>query len=84
MSDIKFAVYAEKETVLESFYKDFITAVMVAFGVYISQGSTMWEFITGSMFLLFIFTKISKVIKKQNNFKTKADLQAWVDSLHEA
>ena len=81
MSDIKTAVYVKEETVMQSIYKDFVTLVMVAFSVYISQGSTFWTFVTGLMFILFMFLKIKSVMDKGNYFKTKAELQKWVNDL---
>ena len=81
LEDTKYAVFLAGEKVSESFYKDLVTGVMVAFCVYISQGSTFWTFITGLMFLLFMFGKISLLFKRQKRFRTKKDLQAWVDSL---
>ncbi len=79
--DTKYAVIQLNETGAESFYKDIVTGVMVAFCVYISQGSTFWTFVTGLMFLVFLFGKIGVILKKQTKFRTKDDLQAWVDSL---
>ena len=81
MSDTKLAIFVKDETVMQSIYKDFVTGVMVAFCVYISQDSTWWTFITGLMFILFIFAKIKGVMDKTINFKTKAELQKWVDDL---
>ena len=81
MSDMKMAVFVKNETVMQSIYKDFVTGVMCAFLVYISQGSTWWTFVTGAMFILFIFAKMSSIISKNNTFKTKAELQKWVDEL---
>ncbi len=79
----KFAVFIKDETVMESIYKDFTTGSMVAFCVYISQGSTWWTFVTGLMFILFLFAKISSIMKRDNEFKSKKELQEWVDSLPE-
>ena len=77
----KFAVFNKNETVAESIYKDFVTGCMVAFCVYISQGNTWWTFVTGLMFLMFLFAKVSAIMKGNNEFKSKADLQKWVDEL---
>ena len=78
----EFAVYSNNETVAQSFYKDFVTGTMVAFCVYISQDSTWWTFITGLMFLIFIFGKLAVLLKNnQKKFRTKKELQAWVDTL---
>lgn len=83
MSKIKYKVYAADESVAESIYKDFATLVMVSCCVYISQDSTFWTFITGIMFIAFMFAKISAIMNKASGFKSKQDLQNWVDSLDE-
>ena len=77
----KFAVFNKDETVMASIYKDFVTFSMLAFCIYISQDSTWWTFVTGLMFMLFIFAKISSIMKQNNEFKSKKELQEWVDSL---
>ena len=74
-------VFVKDETVIESIIKDFITFAMVAFCVYISQGSTWWTFVTGLMFLIFMAAKLTAIYSKAKPFKTKAELQEWVDSL---
>jgi len=81
MSETKLAVFVKNETVIQSIYKDFVTGVMVAFCVYISQDSTWWTFVTGLMFILFLFAKTKGIMDKTLNFKTKAELQKWVDNL---
>ena len=83
MSDTKYAVFNKNETVAESLYKDFVTGVLVSFCVYISQGSTWWTFVTGLMFIVFLLGKVKNVMKDNHEFKSKEDLQKWVDSLPE-
>lgn len=84
MSNIEMAVYMPNETVKESIYKDVVTGIMVAFCVYISQDSTFWTFITGLMFLVFLFSKVSAAVGRgTKKFKTKDELQKWVDALPE-
>jgi len=84
MSDTKYAVFVKNETVAQSIYKDFVTGVMVAFCVYISQGSTWWTFITGLMFLVFFFANVkSMILDNANNFKSKEELQNWVNGLED-
>lgn len=81
-NNIKFSVFVKDETVMESIYKDFITGVMLVFCIYISQNSTWWTFVTGLMFTTFLFTKIKSLFKKKHNiFKTKKDLQKWINAL---
>lgn len=82
MSDVKFSIFVKDETVMESIFKDLITGVMLAFCVYISQNSTWWTFVTGLMFIMFLYARINSLLKKKNNiFKTKKDLQKWVNAL---
>lgn len=81
LEDTNYAVFEKNETVSESIYKDFVTLVMICFCVYISQGSTFWTFITGGMFMLFMFGKIALLMKSQKRFNTKASLLEWVNSL---
>lgn len=53
-----------KENIIQSIFKDFVTFTCIAFCVYISQGSTWWTFVTGSMFLFFFFIKAGNIINK--------------------
>ena len=77
----QYAIFNKNETVSQSLYKDMVTGIMVAFCVYISQGSTWWTFVTGLMFMVFLFAKVKRMMDDNNEFKNKADLQAWVDKL---
>ena len=81
MSDTKYAIFNKNETVAQSLYKDFVTGVLVAFCVYISQDSTWWTFVTGLMFIVFLLAKVKGVMKDNHEFKNKEDLQKWVDDL---
>ena len=82
MKESKLAVFVKNETVMQSIYKNFVTGVMVAFCVYISQGSTWWTFVTGLMFIVFLFAKTKQIMGSNvNHFKTKAELKKWVDDL---
>jgi hypothetical protein len=79
--DIKYVILQLEETVAESIYKDIITGITVAFCVYISQDNTFWTFVTGFMALVYLFNITAEALKKQRKFRTKKDLQTWVDSL---
>ena len=70
----KFVIFDRNESVIDSIFKDFVTFSLLIFSVYISQGSTWWTFITGLMFLTFLFAKISIVIKRQKVFKNKKEI----------
>lgn len=81
--DTKFAVFNKTQKLSHSIYSDFMTGVMIAFCVYISQGSTWWTFVTGLMFIIFMGAKITAAMKRYKQFKTKEELQAWVDTLED-
>ena len=84
MSEEKIVVIDKRKSVLESFYKDFVTFSLLAFCIYISQGSTFWTFVTGLLFLLFTFAKISIIMKRHNVFKSKKELLDWANKLDDA
>ena len=83
MSDTKYAVYQQKETIVASWCKDIVTLLvmgfLIAFAVW--GDSMFWTFITGGMGLMWMTGKIKEVLGQSTKFKTKEDLQAWVDSL---
>jgi hypothetical protein len=85
MSNKEFAVFAPKhETKMESAFSNIKFIVMFSFLVYISQGSTWWTFVSGSIFLIILFSRVAKYIKRDTiTFKTKAELQKWVDGIEE-
>ncbi len=84
MSELNLAVFVKDETVVQSIIKDLFTCITCGFLVYVSQGSTWWTFVTGLMFILFMFAKVESIIKNNNTFKTKEELQKWVDKLPDA
>ncbi len=81
MRELNLAVFVKDETVVQSIIKDLFTCIMCGFLIYISQGSTWWTFVTGLMFILFLFAKVKNIISNNNTFKTKEELQEWVDKL---
>ena len=83
MSNAEYVIFnPKKRTKLESLFSNFVFLIMFSFLVYISQDSTFWTFISGSLFLIILFSKVSTLIKKESfRFETKAELQAWVDGL---
>jgi len=66
-------VMKTKENIFQSFFKDLVTFSMMAFCVYISQGSTWWTFITGGLFLIFALIKIGSIINKTTNVFDNAE-----------
>ena len=85
MSEIKYAVYQQKETVLQSWVKDIVTLLVMTFLISISiwGDSVFWTFVTGGIFLLIVIGKIKKMMGESRRFESKADLQDWVDSLED-
>ena len=85
MKDVKFCIlWKNKETVLASIVKDTFTFSFLLLCIYISKGSNWWTFLTGVMFLLFLFTKMSRWIKEdRKNFHTKEEVCKWLDSIEE-
>ena len=84
MIEEKIVVFDKRESFAESFYKDFVTFSMLAFCIWISQGSTWWTFITGLMFLFFTFGKIAIAMNRNKTFKSKKELMEWAEKLDDA
>ena len=85
MTSKHFAVFNPRhETVMESVWSNIKFIVTFSFLLYISQGSTWWTFVAGSIFLVILISRISTIIKTDTTtFKTKAELQKWVDGLED-
>ena len=81
-NDIKFAVLHIEENTRQSLISDTFTFLILALCVWVSKDSTAWTVISVSMFFVLglsqIFGGLGSETKK---FKTKAQLQEWVDSL---
>lgn len=72
----------EKESIIQSAFKDFVTFSFIAFCVYISQGSTWWTFVTGGMFLMFFIIKFGSIINKSmTTFKSKDKAIEYLNNL---
>ena len=68
------------ESFLESLASDVMTTILIGFCVYISLGSTWWTFVTGLMFILIIFVKITSSIKKRSyEFKSYTELKEYAE-----
>lgn len=85
MKDVKFCIlWKNKETVLASIVKDTYTFCFLLLCVYVSKGSNWWTFLTGTLFLLFLFVKISNRTKESRwCFRTKEEVRKWLDSIEE-
>ena len=85
MKDVKYCIFwKNKETVLASIVKDTFTFSFLLLCVYVSKGSAWWTFLTGTIFLLFLFTKMSRCIKEdRKDFHTKEEVRKWLDSIEE-
>lgn len=81
-NEIKYAVFNKTESLAGSVLKDLTSLAVVSLLVYVSQGSKWWTLVTGLMFIFWVAAKIAVIMKSRHKtFKTKAELQAWVDSI---
>ena len=60
-------IIKEKESIIQSFFKDLVTFIVIGFCVYISKDSTWWTFVTGGMFITFAVIKMGGIINKSVN-----------------
>lgn len=80
--DIKFSVLHIEEDIWQSLFRDTFTFLMLALCVWISKESTVWTVISVAIFVTFGACQIFRVLDTNTkHFKTKADLQEWVDGL---
>jgi membrane protein YdbS with pleckstrin-like domain len=81
-NEIKYAVFNKTESLAGSVLKDLTTLAVVSLLVYVSQGSKWWTLVTGLMFIFWVIAKITVITKQRyKTFKTKSELQEWVDAL---
>lgn len=81
---MEYVVYKVKETLVQSIISDTFTLLAIGLCVYISQDSTFWTFVTGSMFLIVLWNRAARAMKSSKNVVySKQELQAWVDNLSE-
>ena len=85
MKDVKFCIlWKNKETVLASIVKDTFAFSFLLLCIYISKGSNWWTFLTGVIFLAFLYEKVSGLLKEdRKNFRTKEEVRKWLDSIEE-
>ena len=70
-SKVSISVYG-KQSIIKSFVNNFITFSMLAFCIYISQGSTWWTFLTGLIFLIFLWGRLCDFVENRvTTFKNK-------------
>ena len=85
--DIKFSVLHIEEDIWTSLFRDTFTFLMLALCVWISKESTVWTVISVAMFVTGVACQrywqslFSGLGTEAKYFKTKADLQEWVDGL---
>jgi hypothetical protein len=71
-----------KEGLLLSVVRDLFTLATVALLVYVSQGSVWWTLITGIMFLIFVYAKVTSLVRKNGTtFATKEEAIAYLQRL---
>lgn len=68
--------------VVQSVISDLFTFGFLAFCIYLSQGSTWWTFLTGIIFMIFMWAKIAMFNdKNRHKFKDKKSLIDWANKL---
>jgi hypothetical protein len=77
--DIKYAVLHCEKSTAQSLIKDTFTFLILALCVFVSKDSVAWTVISVTLFAVFGIGQIFDSDTKR--FKTKAELQEWVDSL---
>tara|TARA_B110000908_G_C10170880_1_gene410762 strand:- start:849 stop:1100 length:252 start_codon:yes stop_codon:yes gene_type:complete len=81
-NNIKFAVLHIEEDTMQSIIRDVATFLVLSLCVWVSKESTVWTVVSVAMFLVFGFSWIfGSIGKETKKFKTKDELQQWVDSL---
>ena len=85
MNNIKFCVlWKNRESVLSSIVKDTFTLGFLLLCIDTSRGSTWWTFFTTVIFLLFLYRKLSRLLKEERNvFNSKEEVRKWLDSIEE-
>ena len=78
----EYAVIYRTESFVQSVFSDLVTFCFLAFCIYISIGSTWWTFLTGILFMIFGFCKVSYALNiRHKKFTSKKDLVEWAESL---
>jgi len=81
MSDKTILKVLRAEYGIKGVLSDLSTFGFLAFCIYISQGSTWWTFLTGCMFLFFLFAKTAHFFKTQPNvFYSYDEVIKWAES----
>ena len=82
MKDEKYRIFRVKQTWIQSAMSNMFTMTFIALCAWISKDSTWWTFLTGCIFLFWASVRISSIYKESTNeFNTKKELLAWVNSL---
>ena len=75
-----YIVIDQRESLKESVFKDLTTFTLLAFCIWLSQGSTFWTFLTGLFIICFFYAQMSRAFKiRKHYFKSIHLLKAWVD-----
>jgi hypothetical protein len=77
----EYIIYTANEPLWKSTAKDIITLFMMFLCTYASKDSLLWSTISLIMFLVFVFIIVSNRIKKNKVFRTKQQLQDYIDTL---
>lgn len=83
-SQKEYIVFNRTESLAESVLTDLFTFSLLIFCIWISSGSTFWTIVSGTWFLKFCWNVMtSETLNRRKVFKTKRELQTWVDSLED-
>lgn len=67
---------------VKGFLSDLATFTFLVFCIWISQDSTWWTFLTGCLFLIFLFGKTAYFFKTNSNtFYSPDEVIEWAESL---
>ena len=73
-----------RESFVQSVMSDIATFGMLSFCVWFSSGSKFWCFVCFLMFLVFISAGALKRVKGATSFRSKQQLQEWLDKEKES
>ena len=75
-----YIVIDQRESLKESIFKDLTTFTLLAFCIWISQGSKFWTFLTGVFIICFFYAQMARALKiRKHQFKSIHLLKAWID-----
>ena len=75
-----YIVIDQRESLKESVLKDLTSFSLLAFCIWLSEGSTFWTFLTGLFMICFFYAQMARALKiRKHYFKSIHLLKVWVD-----